>query len=132
MMNGEINLEKLLNEMTPVLSDGIYIFASLERPSQELLSSLEPIGTFKENEGLTVILLKTKADEHGIEYEGLFKCITLNVHSSLDAIGLTAAVSSKLATDNISANIMAGFYHDHIFIAAKDGERALLSLKELA
>jgi hypothetical protein len=52
----------------------------------------------------------------------------LQVHSSLEAVGLTAAVANRLAAENISANVVAGYYHDHIYVAAKDGDRAILTL----
>ncbi|MFT5676912.1 MAG: hypothetical protein ACI808_002861 [Paraglaciecola sp.] len=130
-MSGEKNLKKLITSMTPVLCEEEYIFGSLVRADLGLLASLDPLGTFREEEGLTVIVQKNKADEHKIEYSGIFKCITLNVHSSLDAVGLTAAVATKLTESNISANVVAAFFHDHIFISSKDAVRALNALKQL-
>lgn len=130
-MSGEKNLAKLITSMTPILLSDEYIFGMLEQVDYQQLSVLEPIGTFQEKEGLTVMLTKEKADQHGIDYEGVFKCITLNVHSSLDAVGLTAAVSTKLTQANISANVVAAYYHDHIFVAAKDADNALAALEEL-
>ncbi|WP_077340272.1 ACT domain-containing protein [Pseudocolwellia agarivorans] len=130
-MSGEKNLTKLIASMTPVLLNDEYIFGMLEQVDYQQLSVLEPVGTFQEKEGLTVMLTKEKADQHNIGYEGVFKCITLNVHSSLDAVGLTAAVSTKLTQANISANVVAAYYHDHIFVAAKDADNALAALEEL-
>jgi hypothetical protein len=54
--------------------------------------------------------------------------ITLNVHSSLEAIGLTAAVAGRLALHGISANVVAAYYHDHIFVPTADAERAVVVL----
>jgi len=130
-MSGEKNLEKLISSMTPVLLDKEYVYGTLEGTSMSLLESLKPMGTFHEAEGLTVILEKQEADEHHIEYQGVFRCITLNVHSSLDAVGLTAAVATKLTQLNISANVVAAYYHDHIFVAVKDADNALAGLIEL-
>ena len=130
-MTGETNLQKLINTMTPMLSEHEYIFATLHAPTFEYLESLDPIGTFKEKEGLTVILLKSKADELAIDYSGIFRCITLNVHSSLDAVGLTATVSTKLTQVNISANVVAAYYHVHIFVASQDANKAIKALNEL-
>jgi hypothetical protein len=76
-------------------------------------------------------LTKEKADEFDISYSGVFKCLTLNVHSSLDAVGLTAAVSTKLTQANISANVVAVYHHDHVFIAVKYAEQALTDLNAL-
>ncbi|GAA5136599.1 ACT domain-containing protein [Thalassotalea piscium] len=130
-MSGEKNLAKLIASMTPVLTENEYVFATLETYDFEQVLLLNPISTFQEKEGLTVILTKEKADEFNISYSGVFKCITLNVHSSLDAVGLTAAVATKLTQSNISANVIAAYYHDHVFIALKDAEQALADLNAL-
>ena len=130
-MSGEKNLAKLIASMTPVLSENEYVFATLETYDYKQLALLNPISTFQEKEGLTVIVAKEKADEMNIPYSGVFKCITLSVHSSLDAVGLTAAVSTKLTQSNISANVVAAYYHDHVFIGSNDAEKALADLKTL-
>ena len=118
--------------MDPVLSADEYIFATFTTVSFEKISALEPIGTFHEKEGITVIVKKDKADQFDIPYATVLKCITLNVHSSLDAVGLTAAFATKLTNANISANVVAGYYHDHLFISVYDADRALAELKDLA
>jgi hypothetical protein len=121
--------------MQPVLSEPEYVFASLDKYSSvalaKLIAQLEPIGTFYEKEGLTVIVLKANADVLGIAYQGVFQCITLNVHSSLEAVGLTAAVSSALANQGISANVVAAYYHDHIFVPIAKANQALSCLLQL-
>ena len=130
-MSGEKNLTKLIASMTPELLENEYIFGTIENYDYGLLAQLSPISTFQEKEGLTVILTKEKADEVSLPYSGIFKCITLNVHSSLDAVGLTAAVSTKLTQANISANVVAAYYHDHIFVSSKDADNALAALNDL-
>lgn len=130
-MSGETNLTKLIASMAPVLTENEYVFGILDSIDYAQLALLNPIGTFQEKEGLTIIVAKHKADEFNIAYSGVFKCITLNVHSSLDAVGLTAAVSTKLTQSNISANVVAAYYHDHVFIASKDAEKALAELNIL-
>ena len=130
-MSGEKDLTKLIASMTPVLAEAEYVFGTLKHYDYQQLAQLEPIGTFQEQEGLTVIVTKEKADELHIAYTGVYKCITLNVHSSLDAVGLTAAVSRKLTQANISANVVAAYFHDHVFIAAKDADQALAELNDL-
>jgi len=130
-MSGETNLTKLIASMAPVLTENEYVFGILDSIDYTQLALLNPIGTFQEKEGLTIIVAKHKADEFNIAYSGVFKCITLNVHSSLDAVGLTAAVSTKLTQSNISANVVAAYYHDHVFIASKDAEKALAELNDL-
>lgn len=131
-MSGEKNLSRLLTSMSPALHEGEFIFASIKDASADYVVSLQPIATFYESEGCSLILHKHIAEQHNIEYSGRYRCITLTVHSSLDAVGLTAAVSTKLAEANISANVVAAFYHDHIFVPFDDTQQALASLKELA
>ena len=130
-MSGETDLAKLIATMEPVLASERYIFATLENWDYTRLAQLTPLSTFQEKEGLTVVLTQAKADEFGIVYAGFFKCITLMVHSSLDAVGLTAAVSAKLTQVNVSANVIAAYYHDHVFINEHDGEKALTALQAL-
>jgi hypothetical protein len=131
-MSGETDLGKLLSSMQPVLGESEYVFVSLDKDSPVSVAQLEPLGTFYEKEGLTVIVLKTHADALGIPYQGVFQCITLNVHSSLDAVGLTATVSSALASQGISANVVAAYYHDHIFVPIIKAHQALSCLLKLA
>ncbi|WP_371193093.1 ACT domain-containing protein [Glaciecola sp. SC05] len=131
-MSGEKNLKKLIASMTPILTENEYVFGTLDAYSAEVLAVLNPISTFQEKEGLTVVVQKEIAEAHNLAFSGVFRCITLRVHSSLDAVGLTAAVATKLTQANISANVIAAYYHDHVFIASTDAETALSKLKELA
>jgi uncharacterized protein len=66
-----------------------------------------------------------------IFYAATYAWITLTVHSSLEAVGLTAAVSKALTEENISCNVVAAFFHDHIFVPVKDAERAMNALQRL-
>ena len=129
-MSGEKDLEKLLKNMSPTLNEGEFIFIALPKKYEDYLY-LEPIGSFREEEGLTLIITKEKAIDNNIAVKDIFKFITLNVHSSLNAVGLTAAVASKLSLNGISANVIAAFYHDHIFIQSQYAEKALSLLLEL-
>ena len=130
-MTGELNLDKLLQDMSPTLLDGEFVFCCFEDSRYGDHSQLEPIAAFAENEGLTLVITKSKADQHGISYEAVFRCITLNVHSSLEAVGLTAAFSGKLGEHGISANVIAGYYHDHIFVQAELAAKAIAAIDEL-
>ena len=58
--------------------------------------------------------------------------ITLNIHSSLEAVGLTAAVAAALAARGISANMIAAVHHDHVFVPWERREEAMTALRELA
>ncbi|MBX7526064.1 ACT domain-containing protein [Qipengyuania vesicularis] len=89
------------------------------------------IGTFREDEGVTAIVPSQLADELGIEGPD-FARITLMVHSDLEGVGLTAAVSGALADAGIACNMVAAFHHDHAFVPATKGEEALSILRSLA
>ena len=130
-MSGITDLSQLLASMEPELIKEEFVFCTVSGQLSQYLV-LKPVATFLEAEGLTLVLTKHKADEAGLEYEGFFRQITLMIHSSLEAVGLTAAVSTKLATKGISANVIAAYYHDHIFVSAEKAELALLALKELS
>ncbi|MEM9776200.1 MAG: ACT domain-containing protein [Chloroflexota bacterium] len=131
-MSGVTNLSQLLAHMSPKLIDGDFVFISKPNSSYGSHIELEPVAAVLEPEGLTLIIPQNKADEHHISYEGIYKMITLEVHSSLEAVGLTAAFATKLAEHHISANVIAGFYHDHIFVQASAAARAIAALKELS
>jgi hypothetical protein len=129
-MSGEKNLHKLLKDLKPVLNSGEYVFATVSNFDKILRT--DTVFEFKEVEGITIVLEKNKADYLKIPSQAVCAWITLKVHSSLEAIGLTAAFSSALTQHNISCNVVAGFYHDHIFVAVKDAKKALKVLTNLS
>lgn len=131
-MPGETHLKKLLQSMTPELQPGDYVFCTLPEGTYNDLNRLQPLGGFQEKEGLTVIIERNKAEQAGLSFSGIFRCLTLQIHSSLEAVGLTAAVASALAEHHISANVIAAYYHDHIFVPLDRAEDALDILKTLA
>jgi len=127
---GETDLEKLIANMEPVLNDGEYVFTTVQ--NTESIPRETTICEIKEKEGITIITSKLDADMLGLTYEYIASWITLNVHSSLDAVGLTAAFSTELGNNGISCNVIAGYYHDHIFINKKDKEIAMKVLREMS
>ena len=129
-MPGEKDLSTLLKTMRPALNPGDYVFCVL--PSLHVIDLNEVLLLFKEAEGYTVIISKELADSLQLEYSFVAAWITLSVHSALDAVGLTAAFSQALAAGGISCNVVAAFYHDHIFADKKDAEKALEILRQLA
>lgn len=130
-MVGEMNLSKLLNSMKPALMQDEYVFCSVQGEYGDF-KPLSPLATFNEVEGLTLVITKQVAIENKLAFDSVFKGITLTVHSSLDAVGLTAAVSTKLAEKGISANVIAAYYHDHIFVQADKAELAMKALAEFS
>jgi hypothetical protein len=71
------------------------------------------------------------AVEHKLNASPSFACITITINSSLEAVGLTAAMSAALASHGISANVVAAYHHDHIFVPADRADDAIKALKDL-
>ncbi|WP_281543948.1 ACT domain-containing protein [Grimontia sp. SpTr1] len=130
-MAGTVDLNALLDSMKPELMQDEFVFCTVSGELADFVE-LAPLATFQENEGLTLLLEKSVADSANMVFEGVYRQITLTVHSSLDAVGLTAAVSTKLAEKGISANVLAAYYHDHIFVQAEKAEAALAALLEFS
>ncbi len=130
-MGGVDNLDQLLKAASPMLDPDPCVFVC-RQASYGDHAEWQPIASFDEAEGLTLVLRQTIADAAGLSYDGVFKRITLQVHSSLTAVGLTAKFTERLAAANISANVFAAFYHDHVFVPQDDAERALGVLRALA
>jgi hypothetical protein len=131
-MSGETDLDTLIAQMRPMLDPDPYVFCTFATKSLGELAEYEPIGLFSETEGLTAILPIERARELGLGDAEWFRRITLTVHSSLEAVGLTAAVASALAEKGISANVVAAFFHDHVFVPEEHAEDALSVLRRLA
>ncbi len=129
-MAGETTLATLLRSMSPHLNDGDYVFCTL--PDARIPPGCEVIGSFREQEGLTLIVERQQAEQAGLAFEYVAAWITLNVHSALEAVGLTAAFASALGKAGISCNVIAGYYHDHLFVGRADAERAMAVLRQLA
>lgn len=129
-MAAETNLQTLLKAMKPHLHEGEYVFCSCENTTG--IDSSELIMTFREEEGTTIIIRKETAESLNLKYDFVAAWITLTVHSSLEAIGLTAAFSTALAKEGISCNVVAGYYHDHLFVNSKDAEKAMKTLNSIS
>lgn len=129
-MTGETNLEILLHTIRPQLAEGDFVFCTIDDPA--IIAIEDVLLFFREQEGVTVILRKERADRLGWAYQFIASWITLTVHSSLEAVGLTAAFSKALAEHGISCNVVAGYFHDHIFVDKKDAEKAMAVLSRMA
>ena len=129
-MGGEKQLKVLVQNMNPKLNEGNYVFVVVN--DLNTIDRTKTICEIKEQEGTTVVLEKEIADQYKLNYDYVASWITLTVHSSLEAVGLTALFSSALAKHNISCNVIAGYYHDHIFLDKKDAEKAMAILTDLS
>ena len=128
---GEADLGALLALLRPSLSGTMFAFATA-RASRSIPAGVDVGGTFLEDEGLTIIAPAEQLARTGLDHSGPFAKISLKVHSSLAAVGLTAAITTALTKEGISANVVAGYFHDHVFVPWELRHRALQVLLELA
>ena len=130
---GERDLGTLLRDLRPVLRPERYVFVSVPA----VPAGVEPVATVREDEGTTLVLAVADAERLGLRTveaggDDVMAMITLRVHSSLAAVGLTAAVSTALTARDISCNVVAGYHHDHLFVPAARAHDALAALTELS
>lgn len=114
--------------MEPELRPGRFVFTT----AAEIPAGAHPVVTVREPEGVTLVVDLDQADRLGLAYEYVAAMITLRVHSSLDAVGLTAAVARQLADHGISCNVVAGYFHDHLFVPESEAQRTVRLLEKLA
>jgi uncharacterized protein len=130
-MAGETNLRVLIQTMQPVLLEAAYVFCSMGQETYHRLT-LQPMGTFREQEGMTVIVSEEQARQAGLPCDQLWACISLRVHSSLSAVGFLAAITTRLAQAGISVNAVSAYYHDHLFVPWDKRETAMDVLGEMS
>ena len=114
----------MISGMTPAVRPGIFVFITTDDPALATSLSYEAIATFKEEEGLSMIIPIELAERSMLNVDNPMRCITLNVFSSLDGVGLTAAVSKALGDNEIPCNMVAAFHHDHVFVPSQMCEQA--------
>lgn len=129
-MNGEVDLSDLLENLSPSIDDRDWVFAAVDDNDFRNLGH-HALASFREAEGLTLVLPQAAAEDLE-NVSAPMSRITLEVHSSLEAVGLTAAVASALAEEGVSANVVAAYYHDHIFVPKASADRAFAVLQGLS
>ncbi len=129
-MSGETELSQLIRSMSATLVEGLYVFVTLPHGSRP--DGIEPRMIFEEAEGTTLIVLKSQADALNLENEFPCRMITLNIHSSLEAVGFMARIATELAKHDMGVNPVSGFFHDHLFVPDGREQDALAVLKEMA
>ncbi|MER9658053.1 ACT domain-containing protein [Mesorhizobium sp. M0152] len=130
-MTGETDLKTLLASMTPELLAGTYVFAALA-PGIAQPAGLDPVMIFREREGVTLIVAEEAAKTAGLTASFRCRMITLNIHSSLEAVGFLAAITTRMAAAGMGVNPVSAFYHDHLFVPAERAEEAMEALRKLA
>ncbi len=129
-MSGELDLKKLMATMSAELHEGVFVFATVK--NGQMPTGIAPRMMFQENEGTTLILLKSEAEAAGLSFEFPSRMITLNVHSSLEAVGFIARIATELAAAGMGVNPVSAFYHDHLFIPDGRQDEAMTLLKAMA
>jgi hypothetical protein len=121
----------MISGMTPAPQTGDFVFITTD--DSAVVARITPlaIASFKEAEGMSMIVTVEVAKEAGFEIGSPMRCITLNVYSSLDGVGLTAAVSAALGDASIPCNMVSAFHHDHVFVPSAMCDRAMEILTDL-
>ncbi|MGH6710845.1 MAG: ACT domain-containing protein [Bradyrhizobium sp.] len=130
-MPGETNLATLLQNMNPEMHDGVFVFCSIPA-DQEIPAALRPVHVFREREGTTFVVRREEAESAGLPHQFASRLITLTVHSSLEAIGFLAAITTRLAQAGISVNAVSAYYHDHLFVPDHRADEALHLLQTMS
>ena len=131
-MPGEMDLNRILQTLSPVLLEDTYVFCALPGHQYGDLAELSPLAAVQEPEGLTLVIKAQDAQRENLTFHGLFRCIRLEVHSSLESVGLTASLSTALAKQGISANLIAGAHHDQVLVPEQSAAHALEILESLS
>lgn len=93
---------------------------------------MNPLLTFREQEGTTLVIQREEAEAAGLRYAFASRMITLTVHSALDAVGFLAAITARLAEAGISVNAVSAFHHDHLFVPADRADDAMAALQQMS
>ena len=129
-MSGETNLNELLRTLSAKLIDGVYVFATV--PDGAVPENLTPRMMFREEEGTTLVLLQPEAEASGLDFEFPCRMITLDIHSSLEAVGFIARIATELAKHDMGVNPVSGFFHDHLFVPYGREQDAMKILQQMA
>lgn len=130
-MAAERDLDALLRHINPELQPGTFVFCTIA-PDERIPAAFNPLLTFGEQEGITLVILREQAEATGLRYAFASRLITLTVHSALDAVGFLAAITARLAEAGISVNAVSAYHHDHLFVPADRADEALMLLRDMS
>jgi hypothetical protein len=128
---GERDLETWLQNMKPEMHEGVFVFCTIPE-GEEIPATIRPVLIFREREGTTFVVRREEAESVGTPYQFASRLITLEVHSSLDAVGFLAAITARLSEAGISVNPVSAFYHDHLFVPDHRAVEALHHLQSMS
>jgi hypothetical protein len=128
-MDRDAALKRLLGTLQPRRNAGVYAFVTVSADFDAV--ALQPLATFREREATTLVIEESHARAAGLPILFRAAWLTLDVHSDLAAVGLTAAVASALAGAGIACNVIAAAHHDHLFVPVDAADAALAALGAL-
>ena len=111
---GETDLAAMLATLSVQRRPGVFAYIAVQVPTPGLIAAAHAV--VKEGRLTTIVLPVDAAARAGQAADVQFAWLTLTVQSSLDAVGLTAAVSARLAAIGIPCNVLAGYHHDHLLV----------------
>lgn len=127
-MPGEHDLARMLASLDVEQRPGLFTFVSGDWPGLRQKAH----AMIQEDEGVTYVVTVGDAVEVGAPVEFVAVWLTLMVWSSLDSVGLTAAIASALAEASVPCNVLAGYHHDHLLVPAEKADVALRVLRKLS
>lgn len=130
-MGAERDLTVLLRQMKPELQPCIFVFCTIA-PDERIPATLNPLLTFREQEGTTLVVPREEAEAAGLRHAFASRLITLTVHSALDAVGFLAGITARLAEAGISVNLVSAFHHDHLFVPVDRADEAMGLLRKMS
>ncbi|MFT3942208.1 MAG: ACT domain-containing protein [Ancrocorticia sp.] len=122
-----MNLDEILASLS-VSRRGDFVYATVEA----VPDGIPVLAAIWETEGLSVVVPVEAAEKLGTPAEPVFTCLTLDVYSALESVGLTATVATELADHGISCNVIAGLHHDHLLVPVTRADEAVRLLEALA
>ena len=130
-MPAERDLDALLRHMKPKLRPGVFVFCTIAA-NESIPAAFNPLLTFREQEGMTLVVPREEAEAAGLSHAFASRLITLTVHSALDAVGFLSAITARLAEAGISVNAVSAFHHDHLFVPVNRADEAMALLQNMS
>ena len=128
-MSGETDLGRILASLAVRQREGVYVFAFI--PPGEPLPDIAIAAMVSELEGTSVVVGLEAAEAMGLAYEFEAAWLSLTSHTSLDAVGVTASLSTALAMRGIPCNVIAGFHHDHVLVPIDRVDDAMQAIDQV-
>ena len=105
---------------------GVFTYVTVSVPTPGLLAAAHAMVT---EGGVTGLVIPVEvARRAGLPVVVELAWLSLTVQSSLEAVGLTAAISARLADQQISCNVLAGYRHDHLLVPLDRSAEAIETL----